>query len=66
MSINRTAAQAALLFAITLISGAASAQRAVPAKRPTIGGKPIVQVKPTGPMGCKSRRNGQGHQALGR
>src|SRR6266508_1530031 len=53
MSISNTAAQAALLFAITLVSGAASAQGAVPAKRPTIGGKPIVQVKPTAPMGCK-------------
>ena len=53
MSINRTAAHAALLFAVTLVSGAASAQGAVPAKRPTIGGKPIVQVKPTAPMGCK-------------
>jgi hypothetical protein len=53
MSINNTAAQSALLFAITLVSGAASAQGAVPAKRPTVGGKPIVQVKPAAPMGCK-------------
>jgi hypothetical protein len=53
MSINNTAAQAALLFAITLVSGAASAQGAVTAKRPTVGGKPIVQVKPTAPTGCK-------------
>jgi hypothetical protein len=64
MSINSTAAQAALLFAITLVSGAASAQGAVLAKRPTVGGKPIVQVKPTAPMGCKLV--GQRHQALGR
>jgi hypothetical protein len=50
MSIGNTAAQAAFLFAITLVSGAAFAQGAVPAKRPTVGGKRIVQVKP---MGCK-------------
>ena len=53
MSINNTAARAALLFAITLVSGAASAQGAAPAKRPTIGGKPILQGKPTAPMDCK-------------
>jgi hypothetical protein len=53
MSINNTAAQAALLFGITLVSGAASAQGAVPAKRPTVGGKRIVQVKPIAPTGCK-------------
>ena len=53
MSISNTAAQAALLFAITLVSGAAFAQGAAPAKRPTVGGKPIAQVKPTAPMGCK-------------
>jgi hypothetical protein len=53
MSISNTAAQATLLFAITLVSGAAFAQGAVPAKRPTVGGKPIAQVKPTAPMGCK-------------
>jgi hypothetical protein len=53
MSINNTAAQAALLFAITLVSGADFAQGAAPAKRPTIGSKPILQVKPTAPMDCK-------------
>ena len=53
MSISTTAARAALVFVITLVSGAAFAQGAVPAKRPTVGGKPIVQVKPTAPMGCK-------------
>jgi hypothetical protein len=42
-----------LVFVITIVSGAAFAQGAVPAKRPTVGGKPIVQVKPTAPMGCK-------------
>jgi hypothetical protein len=50
MSISNTAARAALLFAITIFSGAAFAQRDVPAK-PPVGGKPTVQVKP--PMGCK-------------
>ena len=53
MSISATAARAALVFVITMVSGAAFAQGAVPAKRPTVGGKPIVQVKPTAPMGCK-------------
>jgi hypothetical protein len=53
MSISTTAARAALLFVITIVSGAAFAQGAVPAKRPTVGGKPIVRVKPTAPMGCK-------------
>src|SRR5215204_747575 len=52
MSISTTAARAALVFVITIVSGAAFAQGA-PAKRPTVGGKPIVQVKPTAPMGCK-------------
>jgi hypothetical protein len=51
MSISNTAARAALLFAITIFSGAAFAQRDVPAKRPPVGGKPTVQVKP--PMDCK-------------
>jgi hypothetical protein len=53
MSISNTAAGAALLFAITIFSGAAFAQREVPAKRPPVGGKPTVQVKPSAPMGCK-------------
>jgi hypothetical protein len=53
MSISTTAARAALVFVITIVSGAAFAQGTVPAKRPTVGGKPIVQVKPTAPMGCK-------------
>lgn len=53
MSTSTTAARAALVFVITIVSGAAFAQGAVPAKRPTVGGKPIVQVKPTAPMGCK-------------
>ena len=31
----------------------AVAQGAKPAKRPTIGTKPLVQVKPRAPVGCK-------------
>ena len=29
------------------------AQNTAPAKRPTVGGKPVVQVKPSAPAGCK-------------
>ena len=47
------AAIAALVFALTLVSDAALAQAAPPAKRPTVGGKPLVQAKPSPPMGCK-------------
>ena len=53
MSINNTLAAAGLLFGATLISGTAFAQGAPPPKRPTVGGKPIVQVKPTPPLGCR-------------
>jgi hypothetical protein len=53
MSTSNTAARAAVVFALTIVSGAAFAQGAVPAKRPTVGGKPIVQAKPSAPMGCK-------------
>jgi hypothetical protein len=53
MSISNAAARSALVLAITIVSGATFAQGAVPAKRPTVGGKPIVQVKPSAPMGCK-------------
>jgi hypothetical protein len=52
MIINNTCASAAL-FAIMLISGAAFAQSAAPLKRPNVAGKPIVQVRPTAPMGCR-------------
>jgi hypothetical protein len=48
-----TAASAALAFAIISNGGAAVAQGVPPAKRPTVGGKPIVQVKPSTPVGCK-------------
>jgi len=40
-------------FAILFISTAALAQGATPAKRPTVGGKPLVQAKPSAPVGCK-------------
>ena len=53
MSINHTLSAAGLLFGATLISGASFAQGAQPPKRPTVGGKPIVQVKPTPALGCR-------------
>ena len=46
-------ATVALLFTLILVSGVARAQGATPAKRPTVGGKPLVQAKPSPPMGCK-------------
>jgi hypothetical protein len=35
------------------ISGGTLAQNTAPAKRPTVGGKPVVQVKPSAPPSCK-------------
>jgi hypothetical protein len=35
------------------ISGGTLAQITAPAKRPTVGGKPVVQVKPSAPPSCK-------------
>jgi hypothetical protein len=32
---------------------------------PKVGNKPLVQVKPQAPMGCKAGRDGQGNQAVG-
>jgi hypothetical protein len=46
-------ATVAFVFVLTLVSGVALAQGATPTKRPTIGGKPLVQAKPSAPMGCK-------------
>jgi hypothetical protein len=46
-------ATAALVFALTLVSDAALAQAVPPAKRPTVGGKPLVHAKPSAPMDCK-------------
>jgi hypothetical protein len=48
-----TAATAALVIALISISGTAVAQGAPPAKKPMVRGKPIVQAKPSAPMGCK-------------
>jgi hypothetical protein len=44
--------RAILLIALILLPTAALAQGA-PAKRPTVGGKPHVQAKPSAPAGCK-------------
>ena len=54
MTFSRTtAATAAFVIALILVSGCALAQVAPPAKKPTVRGKPIVQAKPGMPMGCK-------------
>ncbi len=61
MSIARTATRAekwsaamrAILIALILLPTATLAQDASPAKRPTVGGKPMVQVKPSAPADCK-------------
>jgi hypothetical protein len=54
MTFSRTtAATAAFVIVLILVSGCALAQGAPPAKRPTVRGKPIVQAKPGTPMGCK-------------
>jgi hypothetical protein len=43
----------AILIALILLPTATLAQDATRAKRPTVSGKPIVQVKPGAPAGCK-------------
>jgi hypothetical protein len=48
-----TAARAALVLALISVGGAAVAQGAPLAKKPTAKGEPIVQAKPSTPMGCK-------------
>jgi hypothetical protein len=49
-----TAARAvALAFALISVGGAAVAQGVPLAKKPTVGGEPIFQAKPSTPMGCK-------------
>ena len=54
MSIHRAIGETvALGLALILSSNVALAQSRNPPKRPTIGGKPIVQVKPSAPIGCK-------------
>ena len=50
---SATAARAVLVLALISVGGAAVAQGAPPAKKPTVGGRPIVQAKPSTPMGCK-------------
>ena len=54
MSIHRAIGETvALGLTLILSSNVALAQSRNPPKRPTIGGKPIVQVKPSAPIGCK-------------
>jgi hypothetical protein len=48
-----TAATAALVFALISVTGCALAQGAPSEKKPMVRGKPIVQAKPSTPMGCK-------------
>jgi hypothetical protein len=43
----------AILLVLIFLPTAALAQDATPAKRPTVGGKPLGQVKPSAPAGCK-------------
>jgi hypothetical protein len=43
----------ASVFALTSVSDVALSQGRTPPKRPTVGGKPLVQAKPSAPMGCK-------------
>jgi len=42
-----------LVIALALAWSDAFAQGVTRPKRPTVGGKPPVQAKPTAPMGCK-------------
>jgi len=48
-----SAAMRAILIALILLPTATLAQNTAPAKRPTVGGKPVVQVKPSALAGCK-------------
>jgi hypothetical protein len=43
----------ALVITLTVVWSGAFAQGAPQAKRPTVGGKPLVPAKPSVPMGCK-------------
>ena len=47
--IGATVAQGLVLVSL---SNGAFAQSSMP-KKPNLGGKPLVQIKPTAPMGCK-------------
>ncbi len=53
----------ALLTAALILSTNAYAQNAP--KRPSVGSKALVQVKPKAPAGCNPGGNGQGYKALG-
>ena len=54
MAISKlSAARVALAFVLISFGGVAVAQGAPPAEKPTVRGKPIVQAKPSMPMGCK-------------
>jgi hypothetical protein len=53
MMFSKYAATAALALALISVVGAAVAESAAPAKKPTVRGKPIVQAKPNTPIGCK-------------
>jgi hypothetical protein len=46
-------ATVALVFALTAVCDVALAQSRTPPKKPTVGGKPLAQAKPSPPMGCK-------------
>jgi hypothetical protein len=50
---KNTAGIAAAAFAMMLIGGSAVAQGTLPGKKHAAGRKPIVQAKPSTPMGCK-------------
>jgi hypothetical protein len=41
------------VLALISVNGVAFAQGAPPTKKPIVRGKPIVQSKPSTPMGCK-------------
>jgi hypothetical protein len=54
MTIRKTTGGiAAVAFAIMLAGGTALAQGTLPGQKRTTGRKPIVQAKPSMPMGCK-------------
>ena len=53
MSIHRViGATVALGLALVSLSNDGLAQSSTP-KKPNVGGKPIVQIKPSAPIGCK-------------
>jgi hypothetical protein len=66
MNINNTSAPAALLFAITVVCGAASAQGGCPCQAADRWRQTDRSSKADSADRLQARRNGQGHQALGR